>query len=115
MANARFWKKWLRLGEWRLRRRITSVSFQPIAFRQSRLCVLLLCVLLPNDTTLVPCVAAKPALAHLPHCALALSTLERSADTLPTLPRRNTSPTLRRNAKAPLAFPSFGELVAERM
>ena len=47
MANARFWKKWLRLGEWWLRRRITSVSSQPIVFRQPRLRVLL-----PNETTL---------------------------------------------------------------
>jgi hypothetical protein len=35
MASARFWKKWRRLGEEWLRRRITSVSFQPIVFRQS--------------------------------------------------------------------------------
>jgi hypothetical protein len=53
MANARFWKRWLRLGGGWLRRRITSVSFQPIVSRQSRLRVLP-----PNDTTLVPCAAA---------------------------------------------------------
>jgi hypothetical protein len=89
MANARFWKKWLRLGGWWLRRRIKSVSSQPIVFRQSRLCALL-----PNETKLVPCVAGKPAFAHLRRCALALGTLERNADTLPTLPRRNASPTI---------------------
>ena len=32
MANARFWKKWLRLGEWWLRRRITSVSSSRLSF-----------------------------------------------------------------------------------
>ena len=109
MANARFWKKWLRLGEGWLRRRITSVSFQPIVFRQSCFRVFLL-----NETTRVPCVAAKPAFADLWRCALTPGTLERSADTLPTLPLRNT-PDPRRNAKAPLAFLSSGELVAEPM
>jgi hypothetical protein len=89
MASARLWKKWLRLGDWWPGRRITSVSSQPIVFRQSRLRILL-----PNETTLVPCAAPKPALAHLLRCALALSTLERSADTVPTLPRRNASPTI---------------------
>ena len=64
---------------------------EPIVFRQSRSRVLL-----PNETKLVPFVAAKRALAHLRRCALALGTLERSADTLPNLPRRNASPT--RNA-----------------
>jgi hypothetical protein len=86
-TTARFWKKWLRLGEGWLGRWITSVSSQPIVFRQSRLRALL-----PNETTPVPCAAAKPALAHLRRCALALGTLERSADTDPTLPRRNASP-----------------------
>src|SRR6266568_4973484 len=106
MANARFWKKWLRLGEWWLRRQITSVSSQPIVFRQPRLRALL-----PNETTLVPCVAAKPAFAHLRRCALALGTLERSADTLPTLPRRNASPTITQRESA-IGVPFFGELVA---
>jgi hypothetical protein len=86
MANARFWKKWLRLGEWWLRTWITSVSSQPIVFRQSRLRVLL-----PDETTLVPCVAAKPALADLRPCALTLGTLERGGDTFPTLTRRNVT------------------------
>jgi hypothetical protein len=86
MASARYWKKWLRLGEWWLRRRITSVSSQPIVFRQPRLRALL-----PNETTLVPCVAAKPALADLRPCALSLGTLELSADTVPTLTRRNVT------------------------
>jgi hypothetical protein len=86
MANARLWKKWLRLGEWWLRRRITSVSSQPIVFRQSRLRVLL-----PNETILVPCAAAKPALAHLRCCALTLGTLEQSADTDRILTRRNVT------------------------
>ena len=89
MASARFWKKWLRLGEWWLRRRIKSVSPQPIVFRQPRLRALL-----PNDTTLVPCAAAKRALVHLVRGALATSTLERSADTVPILARRNASPAL---------------------
>ncbi len=99
MANARLWKKWLRLGEWWLRRRITSVSSQPIVFRQSRLRVLL-----PNETTLVPCAAAKPALAHLRRRALALSTLERSADTHPTLSRRNASPIPQRESAIGVPF-----------
>jgi hypothetical protein len=51
-----------------------------------------LCALLPNETKLVPCVAGKPAFAHLRRCAPALGTLERSADTDPTLTRRNASP-----------------------
>jgi hypothetical protein len=76
MATARFWKKWLRLGEWWLRRRITSVSSLPIVFRQSRLRALL-----PNETTRVPCVAAKLVFAHLRRCAPATGTLERNADT----------------------------------
>jgi hypothetical protein len=42
----------------------------------------------------VPCVAAKPALAHLRRCALAIGTLGRSGDTDPTLTRRNASPTI---------------------
>ena len=86
-TNARPWKKWLRLGEWWLRRRITKASSQPIVSRQPRLRALL-----PNETTLVPCAAAKPALAHLRRGALAISTHERSADTHPTLSRRNASP-----------------------
>jgi hypothetical protein len=98
MATARFWKKWLRLGEQWLRKRITSVSSQPIAVRQPGLRVLL-----PNEATLVPCVAAKPALAHLRPWTLALGTLGLSADTLPNLPRRNASPTTA-NAKAPSRF-----------
>jgi hypothetical protein len=89
MAIARSWKKWLRLGEWRLRRRIKSISSRSIVFRQPRLRTLL-----PNETTLVPCVAAKPALAHLRPCALTLGTLERGGDTDPTLTRRNASPTI---------------------
>jgi hypothetical protein len=108
MASARFWKKWVRLGEWWLRRRTKSVSSQPIVFRQSRSRVPL-----PNETKLVPFVAAKRALAHLRRYALTLGTLERSGDTVPILPSRNTSPDPRRNAEAPLVFPSFGELVAE--
>ena len=108
MASARFWKKWLRLGGWWLRRQITSVSFQPIVFRQSRLRALL-----PNDTTLVPCAAAKRLLAHLRRCALALGTLERSADTLPNLPRRNASPTRNATRKPPSAFLPFGESFGE--
>jgi len=87
MASARFWKKWLRLGEWWLRRRTKSVSSQPIVFRQSRSRVLL-----PNETKLVPFVAAKRALAHLRRCALTLGTLERSGDTDPTLARRDAVP-----------------------
>jgi hypothetical protein len=101
MASARLWKKWLRLGEWWLRRRITSVSSQPIVFRQSRLRVLL-----PNGTTPVPCAAAKPALAHLLRRALALSTHERSADTLPTLARWNASPTITQRESA-IGVPFF--------
>ena len=106
MTTARYWKKWLRLGEWWLRRRkrIKNVSSQPIAFRRSRLRVLL-----PNETTLVPCVPAKPALAHLRHCALSLGTLELSADTVPTLTRRDASPSLNATRKCHRAFPSFGE------
>ena len=46
----------------------------------------------PNETKLVPCAAAKPAFAHLLRGALALGTLERSADTVLTLARRNASP-----------------------
>jgi hypothetical protein len=42
MAIARPWKKWLRPGEWWLRRRMTSVSPQPIVSRQSR-CARWLC------------------------------------------------------------------------
>ena len=99
MAIARLWKKWLRLGEWWLRRRITSVSSQPIVFRQSRLRVLL-----PNETTLVPCAAAKPALAHLRRCALAIGTLERSGDTVLTLPRRNASPISQRESAIGVPF-----------
>jgi hypothetical protein len=95
MGNARFWKKWLRLGGGWLRRRITSVSSQPIVFRQPRLRVLL-----PNETILAPCVAAKPALARLRRCALSLGTLELSADTVPTLARRNTLPTLTQRESA---------------
>ena len=106
MASARFWKKWVRLGEWWLRRRTKSVSSQPIVFRQSRSRVPL-----PNETKLVPFVAAKRSLAHLRRYALTLGTLERSGDTVPILPSRNTSPDPRRNAEAPLVFPSFGELV----
>jgi hypothetical protein len=83
IANARLWKKWLRLGEGWLRKRITSVSSQPIVSRQPRLRTLL-----PNETTLVPCAAAKPARAHLRRCALAIGTLERSGDIVPTSPRR---------------------------
>jgi len=57
MTTARFWRKWLRLGEWWLRRvRIKRVNSQPIAFRQHRLRVRQ-----PDEATLVPCVAAKPA------------------------------------------------------
>jgi hypothetical protein len=103
MANARFWKKWLRLGEWWLRRRTKSVSSQPIVVRQSRSRVPLL-----NETKLVPFVAAKRALAHLRRYALTLGTLERSGDTVAILPSRNTSLDPRRNAEAPLVFPSFG-------
>jgi hypothetical protein len=40
-------------------------------------------------------------------CAPSLGTLERSADTVPTLTRRN--PSALRNAKAPSVFLSFGE------
>src|SRR5260370_4892481 len=99
MANARFWKKWLRLGEWWLRRRIKSISSQPVVFRQSRLRVLL-----PNETTLVPCVAAKPALAHLERRALARGTLKRNADTGRTLtrrlpPNRNRTPKSHRRSR----------------
>ena len=68
-------------GEFRIKR----ISSQPFAFRQHRLRVRL-----PDDATLVPCVAAKPALAYLPHCALALNTPERSADTVPNLSRNNS-------------------------
>jgi hypothetical protein len=84
MTTARPWKKWLKVGKWWLRRRIKSISSQPIVFRQPRLRALL-----PNETTRVPCVAAKPALADLRPCALALGTLERGGDTDPTLTRRN--------------------------
>src|SRR5260370_6110434 len=62
MANARFWKKWLRLGKGWVRRRITNASSQPTVFRQPRLRALL-----PDEATLVPCVAANPALAHSRH------------------------------------------------
>ena len=86
MTTARYWKKWLRLGECWLGRWMTSVSCQPIVFRQSGLRALL-----PNETTLVPCVAAKPALADLRPCALTLGTLERGGDTDPTLTRRNVT------------------------
>src|SRR5258708_40094925 len=102
MTNARFWKKWLRLGGRWLRRRIKSLSSQPIVFRQSRLRALL-----PNETKLVPCVAAKPALAHLRRCALALGPLERSADTLPTLPRRNASPRPLSQRESAIGVPFF--------
>ena len=95
IASARFWKKWLRLGEGWLGRWITSVSSQPIVFRQSRLRALL-----PNETTPVPCAAAKPALARLRLCALSLGTLEQSADTVPTLTRRDASPTLTQRESA---------------
>jgi hypothetical protein len=54
MPTARFWRKWLRLGEWWLRRRIRRISSQPIAFRQHRFRVLP-----PDEATLVPCVAAQ--------------------------------------------------------
>jgi hypothetical protein len=63
MPTARFWRKWLRLGEWWLRRRIRRISSQPIAFRQHRLRVLP-----PDEATLVPCVAAKPAFPYLRRC-----------------------------------------------
>ena len=89
MAIARSWKRWLRLGEWWLRRQIKSVSSRSIVFRQPRLRTLL-----PNETTLVPCVAAKAALAHLRPCAPTLGTLERGGDTDPNLTRRNASPTI---------------------
>ena len=91
MHTARFWRKWLRLGEWWLRRVWTKrISSQLIAFRQHRLRVLP-----PDEATLVPCVAARPAFGYLRHCALALSTLELSADTHPTLSRNNSpKPTL---------------------
>jgi hypothetical protein len=83
MRTARSWRKWLGLGEWSLQRvRIKRISSQPIAFRQHRLRVLL-----PDEATLVPCVAAKPALPYLRRCVPALSTLERSADTVPTWSR----------------------------
>jgi len=86
MTTARFWRKWLRLGEWWLRRvRIKRVNSQPIAFRQHRLRVRQ-----PDEATLVPCVAAKRALPYLRNCALTLSTLERSADTVPTLSGNNS-------------------------
>jgi hypothetical protein len=71
------------------RRRIKSVSSRSIVFRQPRLRTLL-----PNETTLMPCVAAKPALAHLRPCALTLGTLQRGGDTDPTLTGRNASPTI---------------------
>ena len=92
IRTARFWRKWLRLGECWLRRRLKRVSSQPIAFPQRRLAFpqRRLPVLLPNDATLVPCVAAKRALPYLRHCALTLSTLERSADTVPTLSGNNS-------------------------
>ena len=77
------------------------VSFQPIVFRQS--CFR---VFLPNETTRVPCVAAKPAFADLWRCALTPGTLERSADTLPTLPRRNASPTITQRESA-IGVPFF--------
>jgi hypothetical protein len=99
MPTARFWRKWLRLGERWLRRRIKSVSSQPIVFRQPRLRVLL-----PNEATLVPCAAAKPALADLRRCAQALRTPEPSADTVPTLTRRNTSPSIRHRGSFLLAL-----------
>ena len=66
-------------------------------------------VLLPNETTLVPCVAAKPALAHLRRCALSLGTLELSADTVPTLARRNALPTLTQRESA-IGVPFCGEI-----
>jgi hypothetical protein len=75
---------------------MTNASSQPIVFRQSRLRALL-----PNETTLVPCVAAKPALADLRPCALTLGTLERSADTLPTLSPSNHTPLLLCAHRAP--------------
>ena len=101
-------EEWLRLGEWWLRRRIKSISSQPIVFRQPRLRALL-----PNETTLVPCAAAKPALAHLRRCALAKGTLERSVDTVPQLPRINASP-IYPQRKSAISVPSSGEeLVAE--
>ena len=57
MTTARFWRKWLRLGEcWLWRVRIKRVNSQPIAFCQHRLRVRQ-----PDEATLVPCVAAKPA------------------------------------------------------
>jgi hypothetical protein len=36
MTTARPWKKWLKVGKWWLRRRIKSISSQPIVFRQPR-------------------------------------------------------------------------------
>ena len=60
---------------------------EPIVFRQSRSRVLL-----PNETKLVPFVAAKRSLAHLRRCAPAIGTLEHSGDTDPTLARRNPLP-----------------------
>jgi hypothetical protein len=107
-TNARPWKKWLRLGEWCLRRRITKASSQPIVSRQPRLRTLL-----TNETTLVPCAAAKPALAHLRRCALAIGTLERSGDTVLTLPRRNASPIPQRESGHGRSL-SFDEKVTEQ-
>jgi hypothetical protein len=72
-TKTRFWRIWLRLGEWWLRRvRVKRVSSQPIAFRQHRLRVLL-----PGEATLVTYVAAKPALAYLRQCVLVPCKLEQ--------------------------------------
>ena len=100
MANARLWKnktleEMAKLGEGWLRRRIKSVSSQPTVFRQPRLRALL-----PDEATLVPCVAAKPALADLRPCAPTLGTLELSADTVPTLTRRDAFPALTQRESA---------------
>jgi hypothetical protein len=57
MTTARFWRKWLRLGEWWLWRvRIKRVNSQPIAFRQHRLRVRQ-----PDEATLVRSLTASPA------------------------------------------------------
>jgi hypothetical protein len=78
-TTARFWKKWLRLGEWWLRRWILSVSR------------------LSFDSLVYACVATKPAFAHLRRCALARLS---EAPTVPTLTRRGAAIELRQSVEA---------------